>query len=96
MDSHDICVGQQNAKQVKTRYGEEHRKLTLKKFKGGLAKPRQEKRDPSPPIPNNPIPIGAVVMVTAASFPTTGHKVVVKGPVVSKEKGMAKARDEEK
>ena len=40
-------------------------------------------------------------MATAASqkgatFPTTGHKVVVKRPVVSKEKGMAKARDEEK
>ena len=52
-------------------------------------------------MPNNPVPIGAVVMVTAASqkgatFPTTGHKVVVKGPVVSKEKGMTKARDEEK
>jgi hypothetical protein len=50
---------------------------------------------------NNPVPIGAVVMGTAASqkgatFPTTGHKVVVKGPVVSKEKGMAKERDEEK
>ena len=50
---------------------------------------------------NNPVPIGAVVMVTAASqkgaiFPTTGHKVVVKGPVVSKEKGMAKERGEEK
>ena len=40
-------------------------------------------------------------MATAASlkgatFPTTGHKVVVKGPVVSKEKGMAKERGEEK
>ena len=53
-------------------------------------------------MPNNPVPIGAVVMVTAdsqkgATFPTTGQKVVVKGPVVSRKgKGMAKARDEEK
>ena len=101
VDSLDICVGQKNARQVKTRYGEEHPKLTLKKLKGGLAKPRLERRGPSPQIPNNPVPIGAVVMGTAASpkdatFPTTGHKVVVKGPVVPKEKGMAKERDEEK
>jgi hypothetical protein len=101
VDSLDICVGPKNARQVKTRYGEEHLKLTLKKLKGGLAKPRLERRGPSPQIPNNPVPIGAVVMGTAASpkdatFPTTGHKVVVKGPVVPKEKGMAKERDEEK
>ncbi len=53
-------------------------------------------------MPNNPVPIGAVVMIIVASprgatFPTTGHKVVGKGPVVSRKgKGMAKARDEEK
>jgi hypothetical protein len=53
-------------------------------------------------MPNNLVPIGAVEMVTAVSqndviFHTTGHKVVVKGPVyLEKEKEMAKAKDEEK
>ena len=53
-------------------------------------------------MPNNPVPIGAAVMVIVASpkgatFPTTGHKVVVKGPVDSaRGKEMAKARDVEK
>ncbi len=88
VDSLDICEGSKNTKQVKTQYGEEPLKLTLKKFKGGLAKPRLEKRGPSPQMPNNLVPIGAVEMVTAASrkdvtFHTTGHKVVVKGPVFS-------------
>ena len=98
----DICVGPKNAKQVKTRFGEEPLKLTLKKFKGGLEKNRLGKRGPSPPMPNNLVPIGAVEMVTAVSqndviFHTTGHKVVVKGPVyLEKEKEMAKAKDEEK
>ena len=98
----DICVGQMNAKQAKTRFGEEPLKLTSTKFKGGLEKPRLGKRGPSPPMPNNLVPIGAVEMVTAVSqkdvtFHTTGHKVVVKGPVyLEKEKEMAKAKDEEK
>ena len=53
-------------------------------------------------MPNNPVPIGAAVMVIVASpkgatFPTTGPKVVVKGPVDSaRGKEMAKARDVEK
>ena len=53
-------------------------------------------------IRNNLVPIGAVEMVTAASLkdaisPTMGHRVVVKGPGnSSKEKGLAKERDEEK
>ena len=98
VDSLDICVGPRNAKQAKTRFGEEPLKLTSKKFKGGLEKPRLGKRGPSPPMPNNLVPIGAVEMVTAASrkdvtFHTTGHKVVVKGPVdLEKKKGMAKAK----
>ena len=51
---------------------------------------------------NNLVPIGAVEMVIAASrkdaiSPTMGHKVVVKRPGNSSlEKGLAKARDEEK
>ena len=98
VDSLDICVGPKNARQVKTQYGEEHLKLTLTKFKRGLVKPRLGKRGPSPQMPNNLVPIGAVEMVTAVSqndviFHTTGHKVVVKGPVdLEKEKGMAKAK----
>ena len=101
MASLDICEGQMNAKQAKTRFGEEPPKFTSIKFKRGLEKTRLGKRGPSPQMPNNLVPIGAVEMVIAASrkdvtFHTTGHKVVVKGPVVSKEKGMAKERDEEK
>ena len=102
VDSLDICVGPKNAKQVKTRYGEEPLKLTSIKFNGGLEKPRLGKSGPSLQMPNNLVPIGAVEMVTAVSqndviFHTTGHKVVVKGPVyLEKEKEMAKARDEEK
>jgi hypothetical protein len=98
----DICEGQMNAKQAKTRFGEEPPKLTSIKFKRGLEKPRLGKRGPSPQMPNNLVPIGAVEMVTAVSqndviFHTTGHKVVVKGPVyLEKEKEMAKAKDEEK
>ena len=98
----DICEGQMNAKQAKTRFGEEPLKLTSIKFKRGLEKPRLGKRGPSPLMPNNLVPIGAVETVTAASlndaiFHTTGHKVVVKGPVcLEKEKEMAKARVEEK
>ena len=102
--SKDICVEPKNAGLVKTRYGEEHLKLTLTKFKRGLVKPRLGKRGPSPPIPNNLVPIGAVEMVTAVSqndviFHTTGHKVVVKGPVdleKGKEMAKAKAKGEEK
>jgi hypothetical protein len=100
--SWDICVEPKNAGQVKTRYGEEHLKLTSIKFNGGLEKPRLGKSGPSPQMPNNLVPIGAVEMVTAVSqndviFHTTGHKVVVKGPVyLEKEKEMAKAKDEEK
>ena len=100
--SWDICVGPKNAGQVKTQYGEEHLKLTLTKFKRGLERPRLGKRGPSQPMPSNLVPIGAVEMVTAVSqndviFHTTGHKVVVKGPVdLEKEKEMAKAKGEEK
>ena len=100
--SWDICVGPMIAGQVKTQYGEEHLKLTSIKFNGGLEKLRLGKSGPSPQMPNNLVPIGAVEMVTAVSqndviFHTTGHKVVVKGPVdLEKEKEMAKAKDEEK
>ena len=51
---------------------------------------------------NNLVPIGAVEMVIAALLKdaissTMGHRVVVKGPGNSAmEKGLAKARDEEK
>ncbi len=51
---------------------------------------------------NNLVPTGAVETVIVASqrdaiSPTMGHRVVVKGPGNSaKEKGLAKARDEEK
>ncbi len=106
VDSLDICVGPKNVNQVKTRYGEEPLKLTLKIFKGGLARPRLEKRSSSPLNPKYHVPIGVQGMVTAslwndASLTTPDRKVVVSGPVNlekeerAKEKGKAKEKEDD-
>ncbi len=79
-----------------------HPRPTLKRSRRDLERPLLPKRELSLLSQNNLVPIGAVEMVIAASqrdaiSPTMGHRVVVRGPVISaKEKGMAKERDEEK
>ena len=82
--------------------GGEPPKLTSTRSRSSLGSTLLPKREALLLMPNNPVPIGAVVKVIVASpkgatFPMTGHKVVVKGPVDSQRgKEMAKARDVEK
>ena len=102
VDYLDTCVDQMNAQQAKTQSGEGLQKLTWIKSRSNLGSTLLPRREDCLLMPNNPVPIGAVVMVIAASQKgaishTTGHKVVVRGPVdPQRGKGMAKARDVEK
>jgi hypothetical protein len=92
-----------SVKQAKTRFGEELQKLTLKKSKGDLARPRLERKGPSPLTPKLHVLIGVQEMVTASlrsdvSLTIPGRKVVVSGPVnlEKEEKAKAKGKTKEK
>ena len=86
------------------RFGGEPQKPTSIRSRRNLGRTLLQQRETLIPMQNNLVPIGAVEMVIAASprgviSPTTGHKVVVKGPEITekeKEKQVAKERDEEK
>ena len=84
------------------RFGGEPQKPTSIRSRRNLGRTILQQREILIPMQNNLGPIGAVEMGIADTrrgviSRMTGHKVVVNGSGISpKEKGMAKARDEEK